>query len=84
MGLEGWQGGGEVLLYWGKDFICTRTQHTHTHTHTHTSWLQESRKLQEWNRITGKQQTWPPHGEWWDLEDALDFMLEVLRKGISF
>jgi len=25
-----------------------------------------------------------PHGEWWDLEDALDFMLEVLRKGISF
>lgn len=31
----------------------------HTHTHTHTSWLQESRKLQEWNRIAGKQQTWP-------------------------
>ena len=60
------------------------TTHTHTHTHTHTPWLQESRKLQEWNRITGKQQTWPPHGEWWDLEDALDFMLEVLRKGISF
>ena len=59
----GWRAGSGVgrCCYIGERISYARVHntHTHTHTHTHTSWLQESRKLQEWNRIAGKQQTWP-------------------------
>ena len=74
----GW--GGAVIL--GKGFhMHAYTTHTHTHTHVMAAGKQEAAGMEP-NRSEAADLA--PHGEWWDLEDALDFMLEVLRKGISF
>lgn len=69
------RGGGALTSYLGKSF-------THTHTHKQNSALQKNRKLGKGRRISGGQAGGFPRSDPQYLGDALNLMLEVLRKRI--